>query len=162
MSAYASFWKSRSNRPGRRTFTVLTCLALSWLVGCGTLGPGVEGTDLAAEPPGVPEERPRPAYEDLARFTAPLDRYGGFRKADLQTLRRQTVPPSAIPQREVHDWESIGPANYAGKVMDLDVHPTNPSVVYAAYMAGGVWKTTNAGASWEQATDIESQNYVST
>ena len=52
------------------------------------------------------------------------------------------------------DWRSIGPRNFGGKVYDIAIDPTNPKVVYAAYgQQGGLWKTSDGGASWQRAVD---------
>jgi hypothetical protein len=43
-------------------------------------------------------------------------------------------------------WTELGPNNVGGRTRALLIHPTNPSVMYAAGVSGGVWKTTNGGA----------------
>src|ERR1051326_7366313 len=43
-------------------------------------------------------------------------------------------------------WTSIGPEG--GSVQSLAVDPRNPSTVYAAAPASGIFKTTDGGASW--------------
>jgi photosystem II stability/assembly factor-like uncharacterized protein len=45
-------------------------------------------------------------------------------------------------------WEYHGPGNIGGRLRGLVVHPNNPNILYAGSVAGGVWKSTNAGASW--------------
>lgn len=59
-------------------------------------------------------------------------------------------------------WVNIGPtkANYmqngatslnktdAGRVRDIIVDKTNPSIIYVAFSGGGVWKTTDGGTTW--------------
>ncbi len=60
-------------------------------------------------------------------------------------------------------WTSIGPQpiaanNYnsfsdGGRVWALAVDPRNPAIVYAGTDGGGVWKTTNSGATWTPLTD---------
>ena len=51
-------------------------------------------------------------------------------------------------------WTSLGPGNIGGRVRALVIHPTNTSIIYTAGVAGGVWKTTNAGASWRPLDDF--------
>lgn len=51
------------------------------------------------------------------------------------------------------EWKPIGPYSTAGRVKDIIVHPTDANTVYIGAAAGGVWKTTNAGATWEPLTD---------
>ena len=45
-------------------------------------------------------------------------------------------------------WEFIGPVNVGGRVVDIEFNPTNPSVVYAGFATGGVFKSTDMGNSW--------------
>jgi photosystem II stability/assembly factor-like uncharacterized protein len=62
-------------------------------------------------------------------------------------------------------WQSIGPApmhrsdngqqfvDVSGRVRALAVDPRNSNVVYLGAAQGGVWKTTDGGASWTPLTD---------
>lgn len=45
-------------------------------------------------------------------------------------------------------WEFAGPTNVQGRVQDIEFDPFNPSTVYAAAATGGMFKSTDAGASW--------------
>lgn len=51
-------------------------------------------------------------------------------------------------------WQSIGPGNVGGRTRALVIDPVNPDVMYAAGVAGGIWKTTNAGNSWAPLDDF--------
>ncbi|HSR42366.1 MAG TPA: hypothetical protein VLL48_09345, partial [Longimicrobiales bacterium] len=44
-------------------------------------------------------------------------------------------------------WRSIGPANMAGRVTDVEGLPSPSKTFYVAHAAGGVWKTTNNGTT---------------
>ena len=44
---------------------------------------------------------------------------------------------------------SIGPALMSGRICDFGVNPDNPSEYYVAVCSGGVWKTSNAGTTYE-------------
>ena len=46
-------------------------------------------------------------------------------------------------------WRNIGPANMAGRVTDIEAFESNPAHVYVAAASGGVWKSVNAGTTWE-------------
>jgi len=50
-------------------------------------------------------------------------------------------------------WRNIGPANMAGRVTDIEAVEANPSIVYVAAASGGLWKTVNAGTTWEPIFD---------
>lgn len=51
-------------------------------------------------------------------------------------------------------WTSLGPGNIGGRTRALILHPTNPNIMYAGGVAGGVWKTTNGGGVWQPLTDL--------
>jgi photosystem II stability/assembly factor-like uncharacterized protein len=51
---------------------------------------------------------------------------------------------------------SIGPAVTSGRVVDLAINPQNHSEYYVAVAAGGVWKTTNHGITFEPVFEGES------
>lgn len=51
------------------------------------------------------------------------------------------------------ELRSIGPALMSGRVADLAVHPGDQSTWYVAVGSGGLWKTTNAGTTWEPIFD---------
>ncbi|MGH7712370.1 MAG: WD40/YVTN/BNR-like repeat-containing protein, partial [Gemmatimonadaceae bacterium] len=50
---------------------------------------------------------------------------------------------------------SIGPAVTSGRVMSIAVHPNNAGIIYVGTASGGLWKTTNGGASWTPIMDRE-------
>ncbi len=52
-------------------------------------------------------------------------------------------------------WRSIGPALTSGRVADIAVDPTDKRVWYVAAASGGVWKTSNAGTTWNPIFDDE-------
>lgn len=80
-----------------------------------------------------------------------------------QAMVRELARSQALP---VAGWESIGPApmknssigqsftaNVSGRVKALAVDPRNSNAVYLGAAQGGVWKTTDSGASWRPLTD---------
>ena len=46
-------------------------------------------------------------------------------------------------------WVPIGPRNIGGRIRTLAQDPRNPNTLYAGSAIGGVWKTEDAGDSWE-------------
>lgn len=63
-------------------------------------------------------------------------------------------------------WQSMGPLpmqslptshqNWgvvAGRVDAIAIHPTNPSIMLAGSATGGIWKSTDAGATWRPVSD---------
>jgi len=53
------------------------------------------------------------------------------------------------------EFRSIGPATMGGRVDDLAFFAPRPTVFYVGAATGGVWKTTNAGTTWEPVFDGE-------
>ena len=52
-------------------------------------------------------------------------------------------------------FRSIGPAVTSGRVVDFAVNPANPKTYFVAAACGGVWKTENAGITYEPVFDGE-------
>ena len=50
-------------------------------------------------------------------------------------------------------WRGIGPAFMSGRIADIVVDPTDRATWYVAVGSGGVWKTTNAGTTWQPIFD---------
>ncbi len=55
---------------------------------------------------------------------------------------------------------SIGPASMSGRFVDLAVMESAPHVFYAAASTGGLWKTTNNGASFTPLFDSEGTHSI--
>jgi len=53
------------------------------------------------------------------------------------------------------ELRSIGPALMSGRIADVAIDPTDPSIWYVAVGSGGVWKTVNAGTTWTPLFDQE-------
>ncbi len=61
-------------------------------------------------------------------------------------------------------WEHIGPVNStvllsggqvggSGRIDCITFHPTDPGIIYVGTPSGGLWRTADAGNSWEVLTD---------
>ncbi|HKG79518.1 MAG TPA: hypothetical protein VKA78_08865, partial [Pyrinomonadaceae bacterium] len=61
---------------------------------------------------------------------------------------------SASTSGALGTWQAIGPGNVGGRTRALLIDPTNPDVMYAAAVSGGIWKTTNGGTSWLPLNDF--------
>jgi photosystem II stability/assembly factor-like uncharacterized protein len=51
-------------------------------------------------------------------------------------------------------WTSLGPGNIGGRSRALVIDPGNPSRIFATGVGGGVWRSTNAGATWAPTNDL--------
>ena len=61
-------------------------------------------------------------------------------------------PPPSEPALAGLEWRNIGPSR-GGRVVAVAGVPNQPNVYYFGGTGGGVWKTTDAGNSWNPLTD---------
>ncbi|MCB1606794.1 MAG: hypothetical protein KDI71_07450, partial [Xanthomonadales bacterium] len=56
----------------------------------------------------------------------------------------------------------IGPAFMSGRIADVAIDPEDPSVWYVGVSSGGVWKTLNAGTTWQSVFDGQGSYSIGT
>ncbi|MFZ1809073.1 MAG: glycosyl hydrolase [Cyclobacteriaceae bacterium] len=70
---------------------------------------------------------------------------------------KRTTAPVETKKEDVSlsglKFRGIGPAVTSGRISDFAVNPNNISEYYVATSSGGVWKTTNAGTSYQPIFD---------
>lgn len=136
-------------------------------------------------PPGLSEraDRPEEAQELFRRQRAPVgetaipvERY--FRALERMRVMRQHslaagrfLPSRAAlasqgrsyvaEARSLGAWTSLGPGNIGGRSRALVIDPRAPRTMFAAGVAGGVWKTTDGGMSWRPLDDLMANLAVS-
>ena len=80
------------------------------------------------------------------RRTAPVG------KADWRAFRAEMYKAQQMramaAQRAITTVEFAGPSNIGGRVVDIEFDLQNQSTVYAAAATGGVFKSTDMGATW--------------
>src|ERR1700755_1763734 len=97
--------------------------------------------------------------DEAARFYAmrhavparvdPQERYATAR-AQMRAMHSRAVSEGATA---FGPWEFLGPGNIGGRTRALAFDPTNENVMYAGGVSGGIWKSTDAGASWSAIGD---------
>jgi hypothetical protein len=118
-----------------------------------------EGT----QPPDSLLARLRVARREAARDGSPAA--GGSRGSLAAPLSGSPSLGAAVPVSG-NDWVNLGPANAdfevngasfkkvdSGRVRSVVPHPADPNILFIATAGGGVWKTYNAGVSWDPLTD---------
>lgn len=108
------------------------------------------------------------AQEEAAELEAPLDAM-----LARQLFGSDVTPPDALaaasaeaaairtrtarshPQVAKPRWELVGPTNIGGRVLDVVVDPELTDTIYIAAASGGVWRSNDAGRTFEQAWPIE-------
>jgi photosystem II stability/assembly factor-like uncharacterized protein len=81
---------------------------------------------------------------------------GGF--AQKNKMQQATEPGSNQAAERLLNglkFRNVGPAITSGRIIDLAVNPYNSNEYYVASAAGGVWKTTNAGITYNPVFEHE-------
>ncbi len=76
----------------------------------------------------------------------------------VQAQKKETKPALAEPKKDELalpgiTFRNIGPAVTSGRIADFAMNPTNVNEYYVAAASGGVWKTVNAGTTYEPIFD---------
>ncbi len=66
-----------------------------------------------------------------------------------QTPEQETISKAAASLT----LRGVGPAVMGGRIADIEVSPADPSSWYVAVGSGGLWKTVNAGTTWQPIFD---------
>ena len=70
-------------------------------------------------------------------------------------MSREALEQAAAQAQAIHSaggsWEYAGANNIGGRVTDVVVDPTQANTIYVASAGGGVWKSTDAGATYTTA-----------
>jgi photosystem II stability/assembly factor-like uncharacterized protein len=62
-----------------------------------------------------------------------------------------TAPAAGI---DSSSWTAIGPGNIGGRIRGMVIHPTATNTIWVGSVSGGMWKSTDAGASWAPVSDF--------
>jgi photosystem II stability/assembly factor-like uncharacterized protein len=88
-----------------------------------------------------------------AQTGAPPAAPAGQQRAAAPAPGHAAQPPVVINQSDdpllkPFRWRSIGPASMGGRIDDIEVVESNPSIFYVGFATGGIWKTTNNGTTF--------------
>ena len=130
-------------------------------VGCATLEPTASPGDAARRVLEGRERTPKSPDQpqDALEFFLKQRLGPGQDRIPVEHLQAQR---EAIVRREAAlrgtrgtpTWTSLGPGNIGGRTRVITFDPVDPDVMYAAGVAGGVWKSLDAGASWNPLDDL--------
>ncbi len=92
-----------------------------------------------------------------------VDERGNKPQAAQINEQIQATQNSISPETSTAGWEELGPVhlpangtsqpNGLGRINAIGFHPTDSNIFYVGAPAGGLWKTTDGGSSWESSTD---------
>src|SRR5262245_11477593 len=70
-----------------------------------------------------------------------------YQEALAQTRLIEGETRRGAPQLAGVRWQLLGPSNIGGRLIDIVLDPATPGTVYVAAGTGGVWKSTDGGAT---------------
>lgn len=88
--------------------------------------------------------------QDLQQFSTLQNRLLPSRRA----MAKNSFGASPAESSALSAWTPLGPGNIGGRTRALLINPRTPEIMYAAGVAGGVWKTINGGQKWFPLTDL--------
>ena len=74
---------------------------------------------------------------------------------DLNARQNSNSFADTLTNYDALEFRSIGPALMSGRVSDIVINPNNENEWIVATGSGGVWKTNNAGTTWNPIFDNE-------
>jgi photosystem II stability/assembly factor-like uncharacterized protein len=106
--------------------------------------------------PAGKTEVPMDRYVAAAEMLDAMPRHSAARArifGSLRQMRRPGMSDLAVETR-LGTWEELGPGNIGGRTRALVIEKEDPRVMYAAGVAGGVWKTEDGGRTWAPLDDL--------
>lgn len=78
----------------------------------------------------------------------------GIRQRELEFARRlpSKESQSALNKGQAATWVSRGPWNVGGRTRALGIDVSNPNVIIAGGVSGGMWRSADGGATWSKQT----------
>ena len=107
-----------------------------------------EGEDHDADSAQVDED------EDSGGPQAPADylddKFTSFQTVTDDQVQHAEAQAAALPENG-NGWRLVGPSNVGGRITGLVVDPRRPDTIYVAAAGGGVWRSTDAAATFQPA-----------
>jgi hypothetical protein len=68
-----------------------------------------------------------------------------FEMSKQMSFAAKTRMGARLNANNTAPWTDLAPKNFAGRVLSMGFHPTDPNIMWVGSAAGGLWKTTNGG-----------------
>lgn len=79
----------------------------------------------------------------------------------LKQVHHDMLAAGSVKSGLQSNWRLEGPTNIGGRINCIEVHPTNPNIIYTGSASGGIFKTTNGGTTWVPIADTLAQLAIS-
>ncbi len=163
----------------KNRYTIYFLFLLGMLAACSESGTEEERKALVIRPfpssevlksiPNATESEDNPAARqefDVLRFQDPATGKipDGIRAAEIAYAK--TLPRSkgfsytSAQGRSVTanlSFSSAGPVNVGGRTRALAIDVTNPNLIFAGGVRGGLWRSSDKGTTWTRVTPVSSQ-----
>ena len=93
--------------------------------------------------------------EGLPGALRAMDLWGDMRMYPFSTMKAASYSRALEMSRRMSyaarganttaPWTDLAPKNFAGRVLSIGFHPTDPNIMWVGSAAGGLWKTINGG-----------------
>jgi len=102
----------------------------------------------------LPIKKPNDWFYIQRAFPKNEINYPAYRQALAQA---EALRSSRINKSSGISWTFAGPTNIGGRITDIEMDPLDMQIIYAGAATGGVFKSTDGGATWFPVFD-EAQN----
>lgn len=117
----------------------LSAFAIGIILLGGNQSPGGDSPRMGPPPPG----HPKIVGEPMPNWT----------RAHQEQAQEEATLWTQLGPRPITDEYWSGSDEATGRVVSIAPHPSDANTVYVAAASGGVWKTTDGGATWAPLTD---------
>jgi len=117
------------------------------------------------------ERDERESYNDAAKYLWSMRVNPATGRIDISEVEaaRQLVDGMANESRNERmksnsldlQWEELGPDNIGGRTRAILIDHTNPNLMFAGSVSGGLWKSTDHAQSWYKVDDSQQNLCVS-
>ncbi|MCB9888806.1 MAG: hypothetical protein H6836_04455 [Planctomycetes bacterium] len=127
-----------------------TCVVLAWPV-----APESRPTAPPAKPPKLSKKQAQ-AGRDRARRLVEQDEFGNIPHDALMRAKAQMRAlhtDGTVGGLDSAKWTGAGPGNVGGRIRSIVAHPTLANTVFVGSVSGGLWRSTDRGATWSRVDD---------
>ncbi|MEZ5426657.1 MAG: hypothetical protein R2747_10355 [Pyrinomonadaceae bacterium] len=106
------------------------------------------------------DEKGEIPIDGLLKARRQMDRMAAFQRAKAAAAgEKEGLEVAGLAPG---DWTWLGPGNAGGRVRSIVIDPNNGNNMWVGGVGGGIWRTSNAGTSWQPVNDFMANLAVST